>query len=65
MPYTAPGSLSPDDVNSVVAWLLYRNGILPPDATLDQVSLPKVKMPNRDGFLPENVFDGPAQHASR
>jgi len=57
MPYTAPGSLPPNDVYSVVAWLLFRNGILSPTATLNRISLPKVKMPNRDGFVPISVFD--------
>ena len=50
MPYTAPQSLTPDQVYSVTAYLLYLNGIVASDATLDATSLPKVQMPNRDGF---------------
>ena len=56
MPYQAPGSLSVDDTYAVTAYLLNLNGILPDDAKLDQVSLPKVQMPNRDGFIPEPEF---------
>jgi cytochrome c len=56
MPYQAPGSLSNSDYYALVAYLLNRNGILPDDATLDKQSLPKVKMPNRDGFVPEPEF---------
>src|SRR5690348_16528387 len=41
MPYQAPGSLSVDDTYAVTAYLLNLNGILPDDAKLDQVSLPK------------------------
>jgi S-disulfanyl-L-cysteine oxidoreductase SoxD len=56
MPYQAPGSLSNSDYYALVAYLLNRNGLLPDDATLDKQSLPKIKMPNRDGFVPEPEF---------
>jgi hypothetical protein len=29
---------------------------VPTDGKLDKEFLPKVKMPNRDGFMPEQVF---------
>ena len=51
MPLNAPQSLSPDEVYAVSAYVLFLNGIVPEDATLDADSLPKVKMPNRDGFV--------------
>ena len=51
MPFTAPESLSADDVYAVCAFLLNQNGIVPPDTRLDAHSLPAVKMPNRDGFV--------------
>src|SRR5215468_3372432 len=57
MPYQAPGSLSDDDTYAVVAYILSLNGILPADGKLDRDSLPKVRMPNRDGFVPESEFD--------
>jgi len=56
MPYQDPGSLSIDDTYTAVAYILSLNGISPADAKLDNHSLPKVKMPNRDGFIPEPEF---------
>ncbi len=53
MPYDAPESLSADDVYAVSAFLLNQNGIVPADTCLDARSLPAVKMPNRDGFVPD------------
>jgi S-disulfanyl-L-cysteine oxidoreductase SoxD len=45
--------LSADEVYAVSAFLLNQNGIVPPNTRLDEQSLPKVKMPNRDGFIPD------------
>jgi cytochrome c len=56
MPYQAPGSLSNDDTYAVVAYILSLNGIVPATAKLDKQSLPKVQMPNRNGFIPEPEF---------
>ncbi len=56
MPYFAPGSLSDDDTYAVTAYILSLNGIVAATARLDQVSLPKVKMPNRDGFFTDPEF---------
>jgi cytochrome c len=50
MPFNAPQSLSSEETYSVVAYVLHLNGILPVDATLDASTLPRVQMPNRDGF---------------
>lgn len=52
MPYTAPMSLSNDEYYAVTAYVLYINGIVKQNQVLDAKSLPKVKMPNRDGFVP-------------
>ena len=52
MPFNAPQSLDPDQVYAVTAYVLHLNGIVPEDATMDAASLPKVQMPNRDGFVP-------------
>ena len=51
MPFNAPQSLTPDQVYAVCAYVLYLNGLLPQDATLDAKSLPKVEMPNRSHFV--------------
>ena len=56
MPYQAPGSLSVDDYYALTAYILSLNGILPPDGKLDKETLPKVKMPNRDGFTTDHGF---------
>jgi S-disulfanyl-L-cysteine oxidoreductase SoxD len=56
MPYQAPGSLSIDDYYAVTAYLLDQNGIHPPGGTLDQHSILEIKMPNRNGFIPEPEF---------
>lgn len=56
MPYQAPGSLSNDDYYALAAYLLNRNGLLPDDAKLDATTLPAIRMPNRDGFVPEPEF---------
>ena len=52
MPANKPGSLTPDEVYALVAFLFYRNGIIQESDVLDAKSLPKVQMPNRDGFVP-------------
>ena len=53
MPYNTPGVLTNDEVYAVTAWILERNEILPAGAVLDRRSLPKIRMPNRDGFVPD------------
>lgn len=56
MPFTAPGTLKPDEVYSIVAYLLNRNGVIDPAQVMDAKTLPLVKMPNRDGFVVEPAF---------
>ena len=56
MPYPAPGSLSVDDTYAVAAYILNLNGIVPDDGKLDRQALLQIKMPNRDGFIPEPEF---------
>jgi cytochrome c len=53
MPMTAPGSLSSDDVYAVCAYILARANIVPQNTTLDARSLAAIRMPNRDGFVPD------------
>jgi hypothetical protein len=52
MPWYAEGSLIPDEVYSSTAFLLYKNGIIQENDVLDDKTLPKVQMPNRNGFVP-------------
>jgi cytochrome c len=51
MPYTAPGSMSDDDVYAVSAYILAEVKIIDRSTVLDAASLPTVMMPNRDGFI--------------
>ena len=53
MPTDNPGSLTPDQVYALTAFLLLRNGIIQETTVMDRESLPKVRMPNRDGFVPD------------
>jgi S-disulfanyl-L-cysteine oxidoreductase SoxD len=52
MPWDRPKSLTDDEVYAVAAYILNLNGIIGADEVLDAQSLPKVKMPNREGFTP-------------
>ena len=51
MPFPAPHSLSADDVYAITAYVLNLNNLVPNDFVADKDSLPKVRMPNRDGFI--------------
>ena len=53
MPLNAPQSLKPDEVYALVAYVLNLNGFVPDDAVMDATTLPRVTMPNRDGFVPD------------
>jgi hypothetical protein len=51
MPLGREGSLKPDEVYSLVAFLLFRNDVLKSeDEVLDNQTLPKLKMPNLSGY---------------
>jgi cytochrome c len=54
MPWTAPKSLTDDEVYAVTAHILRLNGIIGDNDVMDAKTLPQVKMPNRDGFV--NLF---------
>ncbi len=51
MPFQAPQSLTSDETYALTAYLLSLNGIIKDGAVMNAQSLPKVKMPNRDGFV--------------
>ncbi len=52
MPQSKPGSLTANEVYAATAFVLYRNDIIKETDVLDANSLPKVRMPNRDNFIP-------------
>jgi len=51
MPLNAPGSLAPEDVYSLVAYLLWRNEIIADTAVIDRRTLPRVVMPTKDRLV--------------
>jgi cytochrome c len=65
MPFDQPGRLTAPEVYAAVAYVLNLNGIVAADGVMDATSLPKVKMPNRDGFVADPRPDiGPAPKRS-
>lgn len=58
MPYQAPGSLSNDEVYALVAFLLAKNEIISEATVVDAKSLPRIKMPARDRFVPDDRKGG-------
>jgi cytochrome c len=52
MPFQDSKSLTNDELYAVSAYILSLNEIIGKDDVLDAQSLPKVRMPNRDGFIP-------------
>ena len=53
MPYDNPRTLKTDEYYAITAYVLSMSGIVKADERLDATSLPLVKMPNRDGFVPD------------
>lgn len=58
MPFMQPGTLTPNETYSLVAYILALNKIVAEDAVMDQASLPKVVMPARDKFVMDNRKGG-------
>lgn len=59
MPPLSSGTLSDDEVYALTAHLLYLNGVIDADATIDAQSLPRIRMPARDRFVPDDRRGGP------
>ena len=51
MPLNNPGRLNNSQLYAVTAYLLYLNDVIGEKEIMDAKTLPKVKMPNRDGFV--------------
>ncbi len=58
MPASAPGSLTADETYALTAWLLARNGVIADDAVMNAETLPRVRMPARSRFVPDNRKGG-------
>jgi hypothetical protein len=50
MPLGKEGTLKPDEVYSLTAFLLFRNNVIGEDEVMTDKTLPAVKMPNAKGF---------------
>jgi mono/diheme cytochrome c family protein len=51
MPFTQPKSLSNDEVYALTAYILARNKVIGEGDVMNDLTLPKVEMPNRNGFV--------------
>lgn len=51
MPWQQPRSLTNEEVYSLTAYILSLNKLIGENDTMNAETLPKVRMPNRDGFI--------------
>jgi len=56
MPLGLEGTLKPDEVYSLTAYLLFLNKVIPEDQVLNKENLPKVKMPIGDAYGKPHEF---------
>jgi len=52
MPWTSPRSLTDDQVYALTAYILAQNKLIDLKQVINGKTLPKVQMPNRNGFIP-------------
>lgn len=51
MPFNTPETLTNDEAYALTAYLLYKNGIIRENDEMNARTLPRVRMPNADGFI--------------
>ncbi len=51
MPWQQPRTLTNDEVYALTAYILALNKLIGENDEMNAKTLPKVKMPNRDGFI--------------
>ncbi len=51
MPWQQPRTLTNDEVYALTAYILAQNKLIGDNAVMNAETLPKVRMPNRDGFI--------------
>jgi S-disulfanyl-L-cysteine oxidoreductase SoxD len=61
MPSTKPGTLTPNEVYAVTAFVLYLNDVITENDIVDATTLPKIRMPNRDNFIAVEMDLTPGQ----
>jgi mono/diheme cytochrome c family protein len=59
MPRSQSGTLTANEVYALTAFILAKNEIIKEDDVMDAKTLPKVQMPNRNGFVPARFEDIP------
>jgi S-disulfanyl-L-cysteine oxidoreductase SoxD len=52
MPWTAPRSMTDDQVYALTAYILAQNKLIDAKDVINAQTLPRVQMPNRNGFIP-------------
>jgi S-disulfanyl-L-cysteine oxidoreductase SoxD len=52
MPWHLPRTLTNDEVYALTAYILALNKLIGDTDVMNADTLPKVRMPNRDGFMP-------------
>jgi mono/diheme cytochrome c family protein len=62
MPRNQGGTLSANEVYALTAFILAKSNIIKEDDVMDAKTLPKVQMPNRNGFVPARFADIPDEH---
>ena len=60
MPFDTPGVLTNDQMYAVVAYVLFLGEVVGENDVMDAKTLPRVKMPNRDGFVADDRPDAGA-----
>ena len=58
MPRNSPGTLTPNQVYGLVAWILAKNKVIAEDAMMTAETLPAVLMPARNRFVPDDRRGG-------
>jgi S-disulfanyl-L-cysteine oxidoreductase SoxD len=61
MPFDHPGTMTADEVYATTAYVLFLNGIVGEQEVVDEKTLPQIKMPNRNGFVPDPRPDLPVK----
>jgi mono/diheme cytochrome c family protein len=61
MPFDHPGTLTVDELYATTAYVLWLNGVVGEHDVLDQTTLPRVQMPNRNGFVADPRPDLPVR----
>ena len=62
MPRNNAGTLTPSEVYALTAFILAKSNIVKEDDVMDAKTLPKVQMPNRNGFVPPRYQDVVDEH---